>query len=211
MKVTKTVLTTNNADDLPIEDVVDKICLLNQGIQKFWSNCAGWAPPEAAELLGEVRLDWQSDLSTCLHLWTSKKNSQLSPGNLILAWTNLGSLVEGSLKLLLSVYLNDYLADHEGAIKSGSLTKNGIPKSPEKLKLQQLKVFFSKKGLLGEDGDALIDLVQARRNTVHAFKNAEIGTQSEFEFAVRGYFALLKKINLRLPYPDDVYDPGNFV
>ena len=198
MKAVGAYSSANSVDDLPIEDVVDKICKLNEGIQKFWSNCKGWAPAEAAELLGEVRLDWQSDLSRCLRLWISKDNSEVSNGNLILAWTNLGSLIEGSLKLLLSVYLKDYLADLQGAKDAGSLTKGGTPKSPEVLRLQQLKIFFRKKGFLGEGGDALVDLVQARRNTVHAFKSTEIGTQSEFEFAVRGYFILLRNINLSL-------------
>lgn len=207
MKASGAYFSANNVNDLPIEDVIDKICKLNEGIQKFWSNCHGWAPNDAAELLGEVRLDWQSDLSRCLSLWVSKENPEIADGVLILAWTNLGSLIEGSLKLLLAVYLKDYLADVQGAKNAGSLTKGGAPKSPELLKLQQLKTFFSNKGFLGEDGDALVDLVQARRNTVHAFKSAEIGTQSEFEFALRRYFTLLSNINLRLPYPDAVYDP----
>lgn len=211
MKAVGAYLTANSLDDLPIEEVVEKICKLNEGIQNFWSNCSGWAPDEAAELLGVVKLDWQTDLSRCLRLWITEDASEISDGNLILAWTNLGSLIEGALKLLLSVYLKDYLADLQGAKDAGSLTKGGTPKPPEVLKLQQLKVFFKKKGLLGEDGDTLVDLVQARRNAIHAFQSAEIGTQNEFELAVRGYYSLLKNINLHLPYPESAYDPGSFL
>lgn len=95
-------------------------------------------------MLGSVRLDWHTDLSKCLRLWITGDPLKTSGGYLILAWANLGSLIEGTLKLFLSVYLDQYRADLEGALAAGSLTKSGTPRSPEILSLQQLKRFFKK-------------------------------------------------------------------
>ncbi|MEM1193234.1 MAG: hypothetical protein AAGH42_07555 [Pseudomonadota bacterium] len=92
IKVVEPFLTEKNVDDLPIEDVVEKICKVNKDIRKFWSNSKGWAPVEAAELLCEVRLDWHAELSTCLHKWVHNENSEAPKGSLILAWVNLGAL-----------------------------------------------------------------------------------------------------------------------
>jgi hypothetical protein len=80
-------------------EIVQRITKLNSGIQKFWSKSHGWAPVEAAGLLAKSRLDWQVSLSKTLTLWLQKK--PLTPGELILAWSNLGSLVEGTLKTFL--------------------------------------------------------------------------------------------------------------
>ncbi|WP_272480015.1 hypothetical protein [Aquibacillus koreensis] len=43
--------------------------------------------------------------------WNECTCSKAEDGDLILAWANLGTLVEGTIKLFLSVYLNDYLDD----------------------------------------------------------------------------------------------------
>ncbi|WP_341197467.1 hypothetical protein [Hyphomonas chukchiensis] len=207
MKTVSLVMSATTISELNIAEVVARICNLNSGLEAFWSKNDGWAPEEAAKLLGAVRLDWQTSLSQCLYLWITPKALSLSDGELILAWTNLGSLIEGSIKLLLSVYLKDYLGDFEGAKNSGSLTNTGVPKSPDILSLQQLKIYCQKKKLLGEDGDTLVQLVQERRNAVHAFKHTDLGDLDEYHASVRGYLRLLRSINNRLPYPDDIYVP----
>lgn len=99
----------------PIRTVLDRIVSKNEGIAAFWRDALGWAPLEAAELLSRSRLDWQVALSHTLALWFPRSGADPSdaaaPGRLILAWVNLGALVEGSLKWFLSVYYDAYRKD----------------------------------------------------------------------------------------------------
>ena len=62
----------------------------------FWKEAHGWAPIEAAELLNKSMLEWQGSLAEQLSVWCGT----LTDGQLILAWANLGALVEGQMKLL---------------------------------------------------------------------------------------------------------------
>lgn len=109
----------------PITQVVRWIRLRNWAIAEFWSNAHGWAPPDASELLERSRLDLQVELSETLHLWVSDDSAAgpMRDGHLILAWSNLGALVEGTLKWFLSVFLDDYrasiLGPAEGAPGTG--------------------------------------------------------------------------------------------
>ncbi len=122
-----------------LERTISRIISGNEKLADFWSNCHGWAPIEAAELISKSRLDWQIELSNTLLLWTAEK---ISDGELILAWANLGALIEGTLKLYLSVYYLDYLKDEESIKdRSGTIT-------PDVLALEKLKQFFRKKNFL---------------------------------------------------------------
>jgi len=185
---------------------------LNQGLARFWSDSKGWAPVEAAGLLSKARLDWQVSLSGTLRLWDRDEHTTLTDGELILAWTNLGSLLEGSLKLLLSVYYKDYAADLEVLKKSKAYdNQKSKPHLPDGLTLEPLRLFMKARDLLSADGHKLLELVQQRRNAIHAFKNRPIGNEAEFQGAVRCYLALLRSVNERLPYPDDLYQPREAV
>jgi hypothetical protein len=191
-----------------INDIVGRIIKLNAGLYKFWSKSHGWAPIEAAGLLSKSRLDWQVSLSETLGIWTSRKKP-LTPGELILAWTNLGSLVEGTLKTFLSVWYKDYAADvdHLKLAKVYNHKKDQILE-PEGLTLELLKRYFNHKELLSKPCLALVELVQQRRNAVHAFKDKKIGNTAEFHTALASYLDMLREVNLRLPYPDDIYAPS---
>ncbi len=193
---------------MTIEEVVFRIEKLNSGLASFWAASNGWAPVEAAGLLTKSRLDWQTSLSTTLRLWLREPATALSDGELILAWSNLGSLVEGTLKLLLSVFYMDYKQDVDSLKKANAFDhKKQKAFSPDGLTLQPLKIFVKQHGLIGDDGNALVDLVQERRNTIHAFKDKPLGDGLEFQAAVRGYLVLLRSASERLPYPDNVYVP----
>ena len=52
-----------------------------------------------------------------------------------------------------------------------------------------------------------IQTIQQRRNAIHAFKDRDIGTKEEFTNNIRIYLNILRYINYRLPYPDDIYAP----
>jgi hypothetical protein len=192
----------SDQDKIPIEQVLDRIVTLNRGIRDFWSSADGWAPIEAAALLSKSRLDWQVSLSATLRLWFPSGGSQLTDGRLILAWANLGSLVEGTMKLFLSVFYADYSKDIDAFKK-----KNGKLIDPDVLTLERLRQFFTKKDLLSSEWESYVQHVQSRRNAIHAFEDKELGTGLEYEQAVRRYLKLVREINSRIPYPDHAFVP----
>ena len=198
-------------DEKPIAQIIGRIEKLNAGLAKFWGNAHGWAPIEAAELLSKSRLDWQVSLSTTLRIWIKKPPTILTNGELILAWVNLGSLIEGSLKLFLSVYYKDYMGDISNLKAAGVYDhKKASAIDPDGVGLDKLKKFFEKANLLNTNQLSLISLVQNRRNAVHAFQNKQIGDDAELTRAIRNYHILLSELNSQMPYPDDGYIPREF-
>jgi len=202
------VSSKNSADNMPIEEVIDRIETLNHNLAHFWRTSSGWAPVEAAGLLSKSRLDWQISLSNSLRIWVRQPPDALSAGELILAWVNLGSLMEGTMKLLLSVYYKDYLADIEGLKASRAFdNKKQAPKPPDTLPFDILLSYFKSKDLLDAESQEVATLTQQRRNAVHAFKDRPIGSGTEFQKVVRNYLKMLRDVNLRLPYPEQQYIP----
>jgi hypothetical protein len=198
----------SDASDLSIHEVINRIEKLNKGIADFWFNSKGWAPSSAATLLGKSRLDWQASLSASLRLWVRESNNALTPAELILGWVNLGSLIEGTLKTFLSVFYEDFNADIEAIKKAGAydFKKNQIIE-PDGIKLEALRQYFKSKFLLETDGLELIDLVQKRRNAVHAFQDKPIGNNYELHNSIRRYLVLLRYVHGHFPYPDEHYGP----
>jgi hypothetical protein len=142
---------------LTIQEVVERIVTLNVGLRDFWGSSEGWAPIEAARLLSRSRLDRQVSLSSALEIWISESANNLDEGRLILAWANLGSLVEGTMKLFLSAYLDDYRRSSN--FDSGRLRQ----KDPDGLQLEPLRKLFLEE-IWDEEIDKWIRLVQSRRN-----------------------------------------------
>ena len=174
--------------------IIMKIISTNVELASFLKNSPdGWVPTEVAELMSESRLDWQVELSKTLKLWNLKS---LNDGKLILAWANLGALIEGTLKLLLVVYYIDYQQDSDRW-----KNRKGETLDPDGLALEKLKQFFKKKDILTKEEIEYIQLVQQRRNAIHAFKNRPIGTSEEYRSCVSRYYDLLLHIESRLPYP----------
>jgi hypothetical protein len=166
----------------------------------FWKEAHGWAPVEAAALLNKSMLEWQKSLAGCLPKWTGP----LSDGELILAWTNVGALVEGQLKLFLSVFYEDYAKNLDAAIKD----KNGRLKDPDGLSLEPLRVFFDKHiWQPNEKWDEWISLVQHRRNAIHVFKAKTLGDSVELHQTLQTLLLFVRWINSCLPYPDDICEP----
>ena len=191
-------------EEMSIDEVVNHIVTLNDGLRRFWTKADGWVPIKAAQLLSKSRLDWQVSLSICLKIWLAEYLPDDKSGRLILAWTNLGSLVEGTMKLFLSVWYEYYKKDVEAIKKKGR--KKGKLTDPDNLQLEPMRQFFRKR-IWDEDWDAWIQHIQQRRNAIHAYKNRDIGTFNEFFVDVRRYLEFLRYINSRLPHPDNIYMP----
>jgi len=189
-----------NDPELSLPEAVHRTATLIRNMMAFWKSAHGWAPIEAAELLNKSMLEWQSSLADNLSKWIGP----LSDGELILAWANIGALVEGQLKLFLSVYYKDYIDNDQETIKG----KGGTTLDPDGVMLEQLRVFFRKNiWYPEEDWDAWILLVQQRRNAIHAFKAKTIGTSDEVHGALKKLLVFVRRINAQLPYPDDMYVP----
>ncbi len=190
------------SSDITNMEIVNSIISINKHFNEFWSNAQGWAPVDVAGLLSKSRLDWQESLSNYLMNWVEKTYVQDDHGALILAWANLGSLVEGTMKLLLAIYYQTYQNDVDRIIKRGQTIE------PDVLMLEDLRVFFRGKIWKNNcDWDKWITHIQMRRNAIHSFRNRDIGDFEEYFDDLRIYLALLKLVIERVPWPDEVYMP----
>jgi hypothetical protein len=184
--------------------VVAAIVRRNQAIADFWSSARGWAPSDAADLLSKSRLDRQVSLSRTLTMWISLTVGEACPdreGCLILAWANLGALVEGTMKWFLCVHYRDYRLD-ENAIRDRKAALEAVV-DPDGLTLEPLRAFFDKViWTSGFNYGPFVSLIQQRRNLIHAFKDKALGTVDELHSAIRTYAKLLEALDSDGPYPD---------
>ncbi|MFA5863406.1 MAG: hypothetical protein WC975_01825 [Phycisphaerae bacterium] len=191
-------------DNLPIEDIINRIIHLNDGLEKFWSNSCGWAPNNVDAILSKAQLNWQVSLSHSLRIWVQSPTSEDAPAWQILGYANLGAMVEGSLKLFLSVWYNDYKGDVDAIQCEGPI------QNPDNLKFEKLRCFFKKRiwcTVASDNWDPWIERIQYRRNAIHAFKKRDIGNHMDLLTDIRNYLKFLRRINHQLPYPDDGYGP----
>ncbi len=179
------------------DDLCHRIANLTRYVMEFWS-CSGWAQGESSILLNKSMLHWQASLAGSLLRWPNTD----SDGDLILAWTNLGALVEGYLKLFLCIHCHDYSRDVKG------IRRHGKRIDPDGSRLEELRQFFVKRIWdAGVNWSPYVELVQKRRNAVHAFQRRDIGTLDEWTEALRLHLSFMRGVNLMLPYPDE-YFPG---
>jgi len=189
---------------LPIEEVVQRIVTLNEGLRDFWSSSHGWAPAEAADLLGRSRLDWQVSLSKSLSRWVDEPRIDDQAAVQILGYANVGTLVEGTLKVFLGVYIKDY---QRSAKKIMSYRRE---QDPDGAALGALRRFFKNsiwRSDPSDDWDPWIQRIQNRRNAIHAFQDRDIGVHADLIDDIRRYLIFLRRINGQLPYPDDGEGP----
>jgi hypothetical protein len=145
----------------------------------------------------QITLDWQVSLSSCLRLWLEHPTDEDHDGRLILAWVNLGSLIEGTLKFFLSVYEGDY---------SQSPWTRGHQEKPCKidgLQLDEIRRFFDEHVWTDSQkhwNDWLVE-IQHRRNAVHAYKDRNIGTFDEFFTEMATYLDFLLELEGQVPKP----------
>lgn len=181
------------------KEILKEIIEFSEKVFDFWENPYGWAPNNASELLSIAKFDWLLSLTKTLEIWIDKSIC-MSDGELLLARANLGSLVEGWMKLFYCVYYNDYTNNEKKRVVKGKEIK------PNELSFEFLRNFSL--GKLWECGDAWgiwVEKVQHMRNAIHSFNDRNIGTAIEFLEDVELYFEFINEINTMLPYPDEVY------
>lgn len=192
------------AVDAAMTDVVGIIVSILEDIAGFWPQSEGWAPDDVAEMLAKARLDRLASTAQVLKHWINIPTAEMSDGELILAWANLGSLVEGVLKLFLCVYLRDYEADEINTKKTQAFhVKKQMLLSPDSLRLEVLISYFDSANIFGPYGMNFIKRVQVKRNSIHVFKDLDIGNPDEFHQEIRELKHFLITINSRLPYPNN--------
>lgn len=172
--------------------MIDDICKLTRKTMTEWENAFGYAPYSAACKIDEAMLTWIIQLTDCLKIWTGK-GATMTDGELILAKTNLGALIENWLKFFYCVYYEDYLRN--------PLTKNnGYIVEPNNMRFEQLKIFS--RGRLWEQGhswDIWVEKMQQHRNAIHAFNFRDIGTSIDFLKNVDEFYSFIELIDKRLP------------
>lgn len=191
-------------EDLSYIETVDKIVELNEHIRDFWAEPHGWAPIDAANLLSKSRLDWLVSLSYSLYKWEKNPLKEAEYGDLILAWVNLGSLVEGSMKFFLSVYYEDYKND------INAIKKWGQQVDPDGAMFDGLRTFLEKSVWSDnerQDKNDWLKEIQEKRNAIHAYRDREIEDFHSYRNQVKKYLSFLIDLLSRVPYPDDIYGP----
>lgn len=177
------------------EELCSRIATLTGSIMDFWDD-GGWAQNDAAQLLDRSMLRWQASLARTLFRWIDAT----SEGDLILAWANLGALVEGQLKLFLCVYYDDYTSYVEGIRNRGQLI------DPDICMLQGLRQFFVKHIWdVGTNWNPYVEMIQQRRNAIHAFQQRDIGTFQDWTEALRLHLSFVRYTGGGLPYPDEQF------
>lgn len=181
--------------DYDADELCRRIASLTRCIMDFWSG-SSWAQGEAATLLDRSMLHWQASLAESLSRWVNMN----SDGDLILAWTNLGALVEGQMKLFLCVYYHNYANDLDGILRRGRRI------NPDESQLEELRQFLVKRvWYVGVNWSEYVELVRERRNAVHAFKRRDIGTLDEWTHALRLHLSFVRDVGGGLPYPDEQF------
>jgi hypothetical protein len=184
---------------MKLRDAIKDIIRVNEHIRDFWGD-GGWAPNGAAELLSKSRLDWQVSLSKNLLRWFPLPDEDEHDGSLILAWTNLGALVEGTMMWFLCIFHEDY--------SSYPFMKKGKAVEPDELRFIELCRFFQNTVWLKREKkqwEPFVNLVRERRNAIHAYKNRSIGSFKEFTKAVIKYRSFLLAHEGQVTYPDEQY------
>ena len=106
----------------------------------LWKECRGIAPDSVADKMDDAMLMWRVELTETLSIWIERGNC-LTDGELILARTNMGALVESWLKFFYCAFYEDYMKNPK--IERGKIIE------PNKLSFEQLKEFSV--GILWKD------------------------------------------------------------
>ncbi len=172
----------------------------------MWKESRGIAPDSVADKMDDAMLSWMSELTDTLKIWIDKGIS-MTDGELILARTNMGALVESWLKFFYCVFYEDYIKNPK--------TVKGKMVEPNNMKFEDLKNFSN--GILWDDNKSAmyiwVDKIQHYRNAVHAFNYRDIGTPVEFMSDMDEFYKYVDHILNHIPSLEDFvpYYPAGYV
>lgn len=182
-----------------LNEDVQKIIGVTGALQKFWSNCGGWAPESAANLLEEARLDRQVSFANTLGEYFESIPEISLDAKKILGYAILRGMCESSIKLFISVYVEDYLAD------SAVVKRGNVAVLPKEIKFDRLISFYLSKG--DASFENYLRRVQHRGNAIHHFKDRDIGSLAELREDIVTYKSFIIAVNDQLPYPHGSFNP----
>jgi hypothetical protein len=182
-------LHSRNAD--PYESII-AIC---KRWSEFWPNSGGWGTEEISEMFEQRSMDRLVSMAQSLRHWGDRLEVNATEGELILAWVNLGALVEGALKLFFCVYYNDW---------------NNDPDAPayKNEKRMQIDTFFDKliqfhlEKSEGADRNFL-ENIRDQRNLIHPLKVGFVFGVEAFRESLALSANLFLSVEGRLPYPTE--------
>jgi predicted RNase H-like HicB family nuclease len=135
-----------------------------------------------------VRFDRLVSLSGTLRYWAKWP---MTEGELILAWVNLGALLEGTLKGFLTIYSCDFERDTDKHNSVNAVHKKGTKKDslkhPGELKPEDLINYFRLQKLLTENELEAALRIRNNRNAVHALLGNKLDPQDQFVESVEEY------------------------
>ena len=181
----------------------EKLQIQTNNMVLVWEKTWEIAPDIVADKLDAAMLKWMSELTDTLKIWIDK-GSSMTDGELILAWTNMGALVESWLKFFYCVYYADYVKNPFIKTKKG---KQYLVE-PNDMKFEDLKN-FSKGKLWEDETDPMyvwVDKVQHYRNAVHAFNYRNIGSATEYLTDMEEFYKFVNYILNHLPPIEDTLE-----
>ena len=185
----------------------DILKIQTQNVALLWKDVYGIAPNEAAAKLNKAMLNWQSELTNTLEIWIDK-SLDMSEGELILAYANLGAVVESWLKFFYCVYYEDYC-------KKPIRDKKGKMVEPEKASFDDLKKFSTGKLWRNRKSKEYrwVKSVQYKRNAIHSFEYRNIGSPWDFLCDVDSLYHFVDNIISHLPPIEDYIEsyPAGYV
>jgi hypothetical protein len=189
----------NEEAPMDLQQAVSDIIRINEHILNFWGD-GGWAGDDATGMLRKSRLDWQVSLAKTIRLWCDDQGQDDADGRLILAWANLGALIEGTMKWFLCV--------HYDAYQGNPVKKKDTATEPDELRFYELICFFmdvvwtaAQKKRWGP----FVETVRKRRNAIHAYQDRDLGSFAEFQSSIITYRSFLLEMEGQVPYPEEEY------
>lgn len=185
---------------LSIDDIIDRLNNLTEGLAEFWSDPSGWACDETAKHLMKSRLDRMVSFSYRLNDILRDVPSEEEEAHLILSWVTIGALTESLMMLFFSVFREDYI-ENNPRIKKGKIVE------PQRLSFDQLKSLLQENELIDNDQYQWIEKIQQYRNGIHFFRDKKIGFREELLSDLRKLLSFYRFIDDHFPYPDEYYGP----
>lgn len=188
-----------NQEDKMDDGSLEQIRSKTKATIQSWSETCGLAPEGVTDKFDAAMLNWMNDLTDSLDIWIAK-SLDMTDGELILAWTNLGALVECWLRFFYCAYYEDYM-------KSPKLGKKGKPLEPDDKAMTFDYLIQYSKGILWDSLQDPLYLwvcqIQHYRNAIHAFSYREIGHPSDFILNIGQYLLFVDEVIDRLPPIED--------
>lgn len=155
------------------EAIIEKVESVTKEHLVAWKNARGYAPVDVANKIDKIMIDWIISLTEYLKIW-DKNIGNLTIGEIILARTNLGTLVECWLKFFLVIHLDNYKSQP-------IIDKKEKVIKPEKLSFEQLRIYYKENIFVHSDikYNDWIESIQHKRNGIHAFNYKDLGTNKE--------------------------------